>query len=60
MATTSYNVVRPLKPEPEYDAVWHRWTLIIPKRSITGRLVRGEVWRQWDGDRWIYKTDTDW
>jgi hypothetical protein len=27
----------------------------IPRRSITGRLVRGQVWRRHDGRHWIYK-----
>jgi hypothetical protein len=35
--------------------VWHLWTVIIPRRSITGRLVYGRVWRRSDGRRWIYK-----
>ena len=34
---------------------WHLWTVIIPRRSITGRLVRGRVWRRHDGRRWQYK-----
>ena len=58
MALSDY--IEPLRPRPEYDSVWHIWTLIIPRRSITGRLVWGRVWRQWDGDRWIYKTNSDW
>ena len=35
--------------------LWHAWTVIIPRRTITGRLARGKVWRRWDGRRWIYK-----
>jgi hypothetical protein len=27
----------------------------MPRRSITGRLVRGQVWRRYDGRRWQYK-----
>jgi hypothetical protein len=34
---------------------WHLWTVILPRRSITGRLVRGRVWRRHDGRRWQYK-----
>jgi hypothetical protein len=34
---------------------WHLRTVIIPRRSITGRLVRGQVWRRHDGRKWIYK-----
>ena len=35
--------------------VWHLWTVIVPRRSITGRLVVGQVWRRHDGRHWIYK-----
>jgi len=35
--------------------VWHIWNVIVPRRSITGRLVFGRVWRRHDGRRWIYK-----
>lgn len=35
--------------------VWHVWTITLPRRSITGRLVRGTVWRRYDNGRWIYK-----
>ena len=35
--------------------VWHIWTVTIPRRSITGRLVWGTVWRRRDAGRWIYK-----
>jgi hypothetical protein len=48
-----------LKPELSARApragVWHRWTVIMPRRSITGRLLFGPVWRRHDGRRWIYK-----
>jgi hypothetical protein len=46
---------RSLQPAPAWAEVWHIWTVIIPRRSITGRLVRGKVWRRSDGRRWIYK-----
>jgi hypothetical protein len=29
--------------------------VFFPRRSITGKLVRGRVWRRHDGRRWIYK-----
>ena len=38
-----------------WSEVWHLWTVVIPKRSITGRLVYGKVWRRHDGKSWIYK-----
>jgi hypothetical protein len=34
---------------------WHLWTVVIPRRSIAGRLVWGMVWRRNRGGRWIYK-----
>jgi hypothetical protein len=46
---------RSLQPAPAWAEVWHIWTVIIPRRSITGRLLRGRVWRRFDGRRWIYK-----
>ena len=33
----------------------HLWTVLIPRRSIAGRLVFGKVWRRHDGRRWIYR-----
>jgi hypothetical protein len=44
-----------LSPKSTWAEVWHLWTVIIPRRSITGRLVFGKVWRRHDGRRWIYK-----
>jgi hypothetical protein len=34
---------------------WHLHRIIIPRRSITGRLLFGVVWRRRDRKRWIYK-----
>lgn len=34
---------------------WHPWTVIVPRRSITGEFVFGQVWRRYDGRRWIYR-----
>ena len=44
-----------MSPKPAWAEVWHLWRVILPKRSITGRLVRGQVWRRHDGRHWIYK-----
>jgi hypothetical protein len=44
-----------LSPKPEWAETWHLWRVLIPRRSITGRLVHGQVWRRHDGRRWIYK-----
>jgi hypothetical protein len=35
--------------------VWHLHHIYIPRRSITGRLLFGTVWRRRDRNRWIYK-----
>jgi hypothetical protein len=44
-----------LSPQPEWAETWHLWRVLIPRRSITGRLVHGKVWRRHDGRQWIYK-----
>jgi len=40
---------------PPATTAWHLYTVIIPRRTITGRLVRGKVWRRHDGRHWLYK-----
>jgi hypothetical protein len=40
--------------QPWSDA-WHLWRIIIPRRSIAGRLVWGMVCRRNRGGRWVYK-----
>lgn len=49
-----YRVLK-LRSRPEWATIWHVWSALLPRRSITGRLVRGKVWRRHDGRRWIYK-----
>jgi hypothetical protein len=53
------DVVRMLRPKQlrhgEAWEVWHVWTVTIPRRSITGRLLWGTVLRRRDDGRWIYK-----
>jgi hypothetical protein len=44
-----------LSQRPAAKRVWHLRTVIIPRRTITGRLVRGRVWRRHDGRHWMYK-----
>jgi hypothetical protein len=44
-----------LKQRPAKPTTWHLRRVIMPRRSITGRLVRGQVWRRHDGRRWLYK-----
>ena len=40
---------------PPYDEVWHLRRVLIPRRSITDRLVWGTVLRRRDSGRWIYR-----
>lgn len=35
--------------------IWHLHRIFMPRRSITGRLLFGIVWRRRDRNRWIYK-----
>jgi hypothetical protein len=44
-----------LNPQPAWADVWHLWRILMPRRSITGRLLWGRVWRRHDGGHWIYK-----
>ncbi|WP_369810037.1 hypothetical protein [Bradyrhizobium sediminis] len=48
-----------LSPKPAWAEVWHLWNVVMPRRSITGRLLTGRVWRRHDGRRWIYKKFTE-
>jgi hypothetical protein len=43
------------EPKPAWAHIWHLWTVRIPRRTITGKLVCGKVWRRHDGRKWIYK-----
>jgi len=44
-----------LRELPAATMAWHLCTVIIPRRTITGRLVRGQVWRRHNGRHWLYK-----
>ena len=35
---------------------WHLWRVFLPRRAITGGLVRGEVWRRHNGRHWLYSS----
>lgn len=48
-------VEQALESKAARTEVWHLWTVIMPRRSITGRLVHGRVWRRHNGRHWIYK-----
>jgi hypothetical protein len=39
---------------PGWTGFWHLWWVAVPRRSMTGRLVRGHVWRRHDGRKWTY------
>jgi len=41
------------------DCGWHVCTVTLPRRSISGRLVWGTVWRRRDQGRWRYKQYID-
>lgn len=49
---------QPLDVERSLNAAavefWHVWSAPIPRRSITGKLVWGRVWRRHNGERWQY------
>jgi len=55
MTDTNEEQALSLQPEPAWAGVWHLWTIILPRRSIAGRLVIGQVWRRHDGRSWRYK-----
>jgi hypothetical protein len=46
---TAINPAKTRGLKPAAAELWHLWTVIFPRRSITGRLVRGRVWRRHDG-----------
>jgi hypothetical protein len=52
-----HDVFRMLVPKqrPPFEEVWHLWMVIVPRRSITDRLLWGTVLRRRDDGRWIYK-----
>lgn len=43
------------KQRPPYEEVWHLWTVRVPRRSLTGRLLWGTVLRRKHNGQWIYK-----
>jgi hypothetical protein len=47
------------KPQPAWTEAWHLSTVVVPRRSITGRLVYGQVWRRYNGRHWTYKKFTE-
>jgi hypothetical protein len=59
MASISFTAINMrvlgLNQRPSRATTWHLWRVVIPRRTITGRLVRGQVWRRHDGRHWLYK-----
>ena len=53
--TASSRAASNLSPPYSWAELWHVWTVLLPRRSITGRIVIGKVWRRHDGRGWIYK-----
>jgi hypothetical protein len=59
IASTDNQTVTNLSPRSAWTEAWHLWTVFVPRRSITGRLVCGQVWRRHDGRHWRYKKFTE-
>jgi hypothetical protein len=55
---TAFSFTLGLSQRPATTRAWHLHTVVIPRRTITGRLVRGQVWRRHDGRHWLYKKFT--
>ena len=55
----TFDQSRSLQPAPAWAEAWHIWTVIIPRRSIAGKLVYGKVWRRREGGHWTYKKFTE-
>jgi hypothetical protein len=53
------HTVTDFNPQPAWAEAWHLWTVIFPRRSITGRIIYGKVWRRYDGRHWLYKKFTE-
>jgi hypothetical protein len=53
-----FRILTPM-PRPPYEEVWHLWKIVLPRRSITGRLLWGTVLRRRDDGQWIYKKYTE-
>jgi hypothetical protein len=48
-----------LSPQAAWAEAWHLWSVLVPRRSITGRIVYGKVCRRYDGRHWKYKKFTE-
>jgi hypothetical protein len=57
MTVQDYHIGKPDEQLVTVDHLgrWHLWTVIVPRRSISGKLVSGQVWRRRQGPKWVYK-----
>ena len=55
MSAESHERSRIVWAAAEWKGMWHLWRVLIPRRSISGELVWGQVWRRSDNGHWIYK-----
>ena len=46
-------------PPPAWAETWHLWTVLMPRRSISGKRVFGQVWRRRSGGRWEYRKSVE-
>jgi hypothetical protein len=53
------NIDHEIRVTLEASGRWLIHTVYIPRRSITGKLLWGRVWRRRKGARWIYKRFTN-
>lgn len=44
-----------ITPLGAWAETWHLWTVLVPRRSISGKLVFGQVWRRRTRRKWEYK-----
>jgi len=51
----SHQLLVGLRQIPAAMTSWHLCTAVIPRRTITGLRVRGQVWRRHDGRHWLNK-----
>jgi hypothetical protein len=59
IAGNDKQTVMEFQRQPAWAQAWHLGAVIFPRRSITGRIVYGKVWRRHDGRHWRYKKFTE-
>lgn len=49
------------RERPKDGATWHKWNRVFPVRLTSGKWSDslGQLWRRWDGERWIYRQDEE-